>query len=91
MVVVPAGSFLMGSPPDEPERDESEGPFIVFHLPNHSPLDATQYCEGSSPHSSTTPGIGWKAVQLFAKEANGDLMRASLGATPVSRRMTTTR
>jgi formylglycine-generating enzyme required for sulfatase activity len=26
MVVVPAGKFMMGSPEDEPERDESEGP-----------------------------------------------------------------
>ena len=26
MVVVPAGSFLMGSPPDEPERSDDEGP-----------------------------------------------------------------
>ncbi|MBK6957640.1 MAG: SUMF1/EgtB/PvdO family nonheme iron enzyme [Nitrosomonas sp.] len=26
MVVIPAGRFLMGSPPDEPERRDSEGP-----------------------------------------------------------------
>ena len=26
MVVLPAGSFLMGSPPDEPERFDAEGP-----------------------------------------------------------------
>jgi formylglycine-generating enzyme required for sulfatase activity len=26
MVVVPAGSFMMGSPPDEPERNAEEGP-----------------------------------------------------------------
>jgi formylglycine-generating enzyme required for sulfatase activity len=26
MVVIPAGSFLMGSPPDEPERSDDEGP-----------------------------------------------------------------
>src|SRR5947207_10785144 len=26
MVVVPAGSFLMGSPANEPERDREEGP-----------------------------------------------------------------
>jgi formylglycine-generating enzyme required for sulfatase activity len=26
MVVVPAGSFIMGSPPDEPDRSDSEGP-----------------------------------------------------------------
>lgn len=26
MVVIPAGSFLMGSPPGEPERDSNEGP-----------------------------------------------------------------
>jgi formylglycine-generating enzyme required for sulfatase activity len=26
MVTIPAGSFLMGSPKDEPEREESEGP-----------------------------------------------------------------
>ena len=26
MVVIPAGRFLMGSPPEEPERSESEGP-----------------------------------------------------------------
>ena len=26
MVVIPAGSFLMGSPPDEPDRSDNEGP-----------------------------------------------------------------
>ena len=26
MVVIPAGKFLMGSPPDEKERDAAEGP-----------------------------------------------------------------
>lgn len=26
MVVLPAGSFLMGSPPDEPQRLDGEGP-----------------------------------------------------------------
>jgi formylglycine-generating enzyme required for sulfatase activity len=26
MVVIPAGRFLMGSPPDEPEREKDEGP-----------------------------------------------------------------
>ena len=26
MVVIPAGRFLMGSPPDEPERSDDEGP-----------------------------------------------------------------
>ncbi|MFN7227844.1 MAG: formylglycine-generating enzyme family protein, partial [Synechococcaceae cyanobacterium] len=26
MVRIPAGSFVMGSPPEEPERQESEGP-----------------------------------------------------------------
>jgi formylglycine-generating enzyme required for sulfatase activity len=26
MVVIPAGTFMMGSPPGEPERDDSEGP-----------------------------------------------------------------
>jgi len=26
MVVIPAGRFLMGSPPDEPKRSDEEGP-----------------------------------------------------------------
>jgi formylglycine-generating enzyme required for sulfatase activity len=26
MLVVPAGQFLMGSPPEEPDRDDDEGP-----------------------------------------------------------------
>jgi len=33
MVVVPAGSFSMGSPPDETERDANEGPPRVVRIP----------------------------------------------------------
>ncbi|PZO46405.1 MAG: hypothetical protein DCF15_20320 [Phormidesmis priestleyi] len=34
MVLVPAGCFMMGSPDDEPERRESEGPQHEVTLPN---------------------------------------------------------
>ena len=35
MVVIPAGSFLMGSPPGEPERSDFQGPqhFVTFAKP----------------------------------------------------------
>jgi len=33
MVVIPAGSFVQGSPPDEPERDSNEGPQRTVDLP----------------------------------------------------------
>ena len=32
MVVIPAGRFLMGSPPDEPERTDAEGPQHEVHI-----------------------------------------------------------
>ena len=41
MVIVPAGSFLMGSPPDEAERDEDEGPRRRVTIP--SPFAVGKY------------------------------------------------
>jgi TIR domain len=42
MLVVPAGSFLMGSQPEEPDGKSRQVPFIVFHSPNHSLSDVMQ-------------------------------------------------
>ena len=41
LLVVPAGQFLMGSPPEEPDRDDDEGPRHTVTIA--SPFAAGKY------------------------------------------------
>ncbi|GAB1537762.1 hypothetical protein NUACC21_04160 [Scytonema sp. NUACC21] len=62
MVLIPKGSFLMGSPEDEPEHRDSESP---QHLVN-----VKQFCMGKYPVTQAQ----WRAVAALPqvnKELNG--------------------
>ena len=49
LVEIPAGSFLMGSPPEEPERSEDEGPQhevkLASFFMSHTPITQAQWRE----------------------------------------------
>ena len=49
LVEIPAGSFLMGSPPEEPERSEDEGPQhevkLASSFMSHTPITQAQWRE----------------------------------------------
>jgi len=55
MVLIPAGSFLMGSPDDEAERDDSEGPQHQVEVP--------RFCMGKYPVTQAQ----WKIVAALPK------------------------
>ena len=72
MVIVPAGSFLMGSPPDEAERDEDEGPRRRVTIP--SPFAVGKY-----------EVTRWEFVRFV--EATGARWRIPAGSTTTVRGM----
>jgi formylglycine-generating enzyme required for sulfatase activity len=83
MVVVPAGSFLMGSPPDEPERGTNEGPVhgVViakpFGVARHAVtneqfaafVDASSHKIKASLGERNHPavGVGWDDAEEYAR------------------------
>lgn len=56
MVLIPSGTFEMGSPPDEPERENHEGPQHTVTVP--------QFCMGRYPITQAQ----WKAVSSLPKQ-----------------------
>jgi formylglycine-generating enzyme required for sulfatase activity len=65
MVVIPPGSFMMGSPPNEAGRDDDEGPQHLVHVPAFSigkydvtfdEWDACVNAGGCSKHPSDEDG-----------------------------------
>ncbi|MDB9357038.1 formylglycine-generating enzyme family protein, partial [Nodularia spumigena CS-587/03] len=60
MLLIPGGSFIMGSPKDELERRKSESP--------QHPVNIQQFCMGKYPITQAQ----WKAVAALAK-VNKDL------------------
>jgi formylglycine-generating enzyme required for sulfatase activity len=65
MVRIPAGSFVMGSPPEEPERQESEGPQhrveLGEFLLGRTPITQAQWREVAewTPPVGEQPGERW--------------------------------
>lgn len=67
MVWIPAGSFVQGSPPDEPERDSDEGPQRTVNVPAFAmgqtevTFDQWDACvaDGGCTQNPTPSDFGW--------------------------------
>lgn len=75
MVVVPAGSFMVGSPPDEIDRDSDEGPArsVVFETP--FAIGRTEVTRGqfaafvrATQHQMTPGCLTWNGAKLDLAE-----------------------
>ncbi len=77
MVLIPPGTFEMGSPPDESERGKNEGPVHSVSLPREFYVGATEVTNGQyrrfrRDHSSMWAGaeqpvemVSWDAAQAY--------------------------
>lgn len=84
MVVIPAGSFIMGSPPDEPLRDPDEGqhrvtfarPFAVSkHIITWNQWEACvadNFCEGQAVETALRTDLQGKAIANYKDHGRGD-------------------
>lgn len=84
MVVVPAGSFVMGSPPNEPLRDDDEGqhrvtfakPFAVGRYPvtwdEWEACVQDNFCEGQAVESALRTGLDGKPIANYRDHGRGN-------------------
>ncbi|MEO8115952.1 MAG: formylglycine-generating enzyme family protein [Phenylobacterium sp.] len=83
MVVVPAGSFMMGSPADEPLRDPDEGQHrVTFAHPfavSRYPVTWDQWeacvrdgaCDGQAVETALRTGLDGKYIQAYVDHGRG--------------------
>jgi len=94
MVVIPAGRFVMGSPPDEPERLDTEGPQHEVQIAKPFAMgvyavtfdDYDRFCDSTKRERPEDQGWGLRATGLGPVLASGARSHVACGAAVDSKR-----
>ena len=80
MVVVPSGSFMMGSPADEPGRGDDEGPQHRVTIPNSFAVGKYEVTVGQFEefvNETKYPNNEWRTPEDFEQSANHPVVNVS--------------
>ena len=90
MVIVPSGTFMMGSPEDEPERNNNEGPQHEVTIPKPFAIGRCAVTRGQ--FAAFVAGTGhktdWRGGYITAAVVCGRAILPSHGAIRASRKTT---